>query len=43
MSQRVGSALAETNGQQSLQDIEAELAFAQTTMVDAKERQQQRS
>ena len=42
MSQRVGSALAETNGQQSLQDIQAELAFAQTTMVDAKERQQQR-
>jgi len=42
MSQRIGSALAETNGQQSLQDIQAELSFAQTTMVDAKERQQQR-
>ena len=42
MSQRVGRALAETNGEQSLQDIQAELAFAQTTMVDAKERQQQR-
>lgn len=42
MSQRIGSTLAETNGQQSLQDIQAELSFAQTTMVDAKERQQQR-
>jgi hypothetical protein len=42
MSSRVGSALAIPNGQQKLQDIQAELAFAQTTMVDAKERQQQR-
>ena len=42
MSRRIGSALAETNGEQSLQDIQAELSFAQTTMVDAKERQQQR-
>jgi hypothetical protein len=42
MSQRVGSALAIPNGQQKLSDIQAELAFAQTTMVDAKGRQQQR-
>jgi hypothetical protein len=43
MSQRVGAALAIPNGQQKIADIEAELAFAQTTMVDAKERQQTRS
>jgi len=43
VSQRVGSALAlPPNGQQKLQDIQAELAFAQTTMVDAAQRQQQR-
>jgi hypothetical protein len=42
MSQRVGSALAIPNGQQKISDIEAELAFAQTTMIDAKQRQQQR-
>jgi flagellar hook-associated protein 3 FlgL len=42
MSQRVGGALAVPNGQQKLEDIEAEIAFAQTTMADAKERQQQR-
>ena len=42
MSDRVGSGLAGTNGQQSLQDIQAELAFAQTTMKDAKERQSER-
>jgi hypothetical protein len=41
LSQRVGDGLMEKNGQQKLQDIEAELAFAQTTMKDAKERQQQ--
>ena len=35
-------AARETNGQQKLQDIQAELAFAQTTMEDAKQRQQQR-
>jgi flagellar hook-associated protein 3 FlgL len=42
MSERVGSALAVPNGQQKLQDIQAELAFAQTTMADAAQRQQQR-
>ena len=43
VSQRVGNALAlPPNGQQKLQDIQAELAFAQTTMVDAAQRQQQR-
>ena len=42
MSQRVGSGLAGANGQQSLQDIQAEFAFAQTTMTDAKERQTER-
>ena len=42
MSDRVGSGLAGTNGQQSLQDIQAELAFAQTTMKDAGERQSER-
>jgi flagellar hook-associated protein 3 FlgL len=41
LAQRVGNGLMEKNGQQKLQDIEAELAFAQTTMNDAKERQQQ--
>ena len=41
-SDRVGSGLAGTNGQQSLQDIQAELAFAQTTMKDAGERQSER-
>lgn len=42
MSNRVGSGLAGQNGQQSLQDIQAELAFAQTTMTDAKTRQADR-
>ena len=42
MTQRVGSGLAGANGQQSLQDIQAEFAFAQTTMTDAKERQTER-
>jgi hypothetical protein len=42
MSQRVGSGLAVPNGQQKVADIQAELAFAQTTMADAKERQAQR-
>lgn len=40
--QRVGSALAVPNGQQKIQDIQVELAFAQTTMKDATQRQQQR-
>ena len=35
---RVYSGLAVTNGQQTLQDIEAELAFAQSTMKDASTR-----
>ena len=42
VSQRVGSGLAGANGQQSLQDIQAEFAFAQTTMTDAKSRQSER-
>ena len=42
LSQRIGSALVGNNGQQSLQDLQAEIAFAQTTMVDANQRQDQR-
>jgi len=42
VSQRVSSSLAVPNGQQKIQDIQAELAFAQTTITDAKQRQQQR-
>ncbi len=42
VSQRVGASLAVPNGQQKIQDMQAELAFAQTTMTDAKQRQQQR-
>jgi hypothetical protein len=42
VSQRLGTALAVPNGQQKIQDIQAELAFAQTTMKDATARQQQR-
>ena len=38
VNQRVYSGLAGTNGQQTLQDIEGELAFAQTTMKDASTR-----
>jgi hypothetical protein len=41
LAQRVSDGLVEKNGQQKLQDIEAELAFAQTTMNDAKDRQRQ--
>jgi hypothetical protein len=41
LSQRVGAGLSPQNGQQKIEDIEAELAFAQTTMNDAKTRQQQ--
>jgi flagellar hook-associated protein 3 FlgL len=41
LSQRVGDGLSPQSGQQKVQDIEAELAFAQTTMNDAKTRQQQ--
>jgi hypothetical protein len=42
VSQRVASVLAVPSGQQKIQDIEVELAFAQTTMKDATQRQQQR-
>jgi flagellar hook-associated protein 3 FlgL len=38
VNQRVYSGLAGTNGQQTLQDIEGQLAFAQTTMKDASTR-----
>jgi flagellar hook-associated protein 3 FlgL len=41
LSQRVGAGLMEKNGQQRIQDIQAELAFSQTTMNDAKTRQQE--
>lgn len=41
LTQRVGAGLDPQNGQQKIQDIEAELAFAQATMKDAKDRQQQ--
>jgi len=41
LSQRVSDGLSPQSGQQKIQDIEAELAFAQTTMNDAKTRQQQ--
>ncbi|MGB9367930.1 MAG: flagellar biosynthesis protein FlgL [Xanthobacteraceae bacterium] len=41
LAQRVGDGLIGQNGQQKIQDIQGELAFAQTTMNDAKERQQQ--
>ena len=39
--QRVSNGLAVPNGQQKIQDIQAEVAFAQTTMKDATQRQQQ--
>jgi flagellar hook-associated protein 3 FlgL len=42
MKERVGNGLAPQNGQQKIEDIAAELAFAQTTMQHAKERQQER-
>jgi hypothetical protein len=42
LSERVRSGLADPNGQQKIQDIQAELAFAQSTMKDATQRQQQR-
>jgi flagellar hook-associated protein 3 FlgL len=41
LTERVADGLNPQNGQQKMQDIESELAFAQTTMKDAKERQQQ--
>jgi hypothetical protein len=42
VNQRVASGLVGLNGQQKIQDIEAELAYAQTTMTSAKQRQQQK-
>lgn len=42
VNQRVGSVLTGSNGQQKIEDIEAEVAFAQTTAKSATERQQQR-
>jgi hypothetical protein len=43
MKQRVGGSLGTPPaGQQKIEDIEAELAFAQTTMASAKQRQQQK-
>jgi len=42
VNQRVSDGLAGANGQQQIQDIEAELAYAQTTMTSAKQRQQQK-
>ena len=41
LSDRVGTALAVPNGQQKIQDIQAELAFSQATMNGAKTRQQE--
>ena len=43
VNQRVGTGLAAVNGQQQIQDIQAELAFAQATMTNAQDSQQQRS
>ena len=42
VNQRVGNTVAGTNGQQQLSDIEGELAYAQTTMKSATDRQQQK-
>jgi hypothetical protein len=42
VNQRVGAGLSATNGQQQISDIEAELAYAQTTMTSAKQRQQEK-
>lgn len=42
VNQRVGNGLTATNGQQQISDIEAELAYAQTTMTSATQRQQQK-
>jgi flagellin-like hook-associated protein FlgL len=40
LNERVSGGLTGTNGQQKISDIEAELAFAQTTMKSASQRQQ---
>ncbi len=42
ISQRVGKGLAPAGGEQKIQDIQVEIAFAQTTMRDATQRHQQR-
>jgi hypothetical protein len=42
VNQRVGNGLTATNGQQQITDIEGELAYAQTTMTSATQRQQQK-
>ena len=43
VNQRVGTGLAAVNGEQQIQDIQAELAFAQATMKNAQQSQEQRS
>ena len=43
VNQRVAANLAAVNGQQQITDIQAEFAFAQTTMTDAQKSQQQQS
>jgi hypothetical protein len=42
VNQRVGAGLSATNGQQQISDIASELAYAQTTMTSATQRQQQK-
>jgi hypothetical protein len=42
VNQRVSDGLTATNGQQQISDIEGELAYAQTTMTSATQRQQQK-
>ena len=43
VNQRVGANLAGANGQQQVSDIQAELAFAQSTMTNAQQSEQQRN
>ncbi len=43
VNQRVAANLASVNGQQQISDIQAELAFAQTTMTNAQKSQQQQN
>jgi len=43
VNQRVGDNLTGTNGQQQISDIEAQLAFAQSTMTSAQQTQQQQN
>jgi flagellar hook-associated protein 3 FlgL len=43
VNQRVATNLAGTNGQQQISDIEAQLAYAQSTMTSAQQSQQQQS